>query len=366
MSSTTVLQAIRAWTGARNVVSFRRGTTAAYYAYRHCKRRLAHDDASIILPSICCPSLMNAAWAAGLTIKWADVEPDDGVLAYEAVERLLDPTVCAVLYIHLFGAVHDLTDLSALCAANGAMLIEDCAHAPGGATGPGNMAGSFGDFSVFSFMPSKVYECGGGAMSVREPVAYESILNDISSTKDSLYAMRSDHDQRTREYRDLLDDAWKCSSEDANGVDLAEAATAFTPLYLLRDEVNTLGAMIDIDKTLKPRCALAEQYEDALYGGPWRILDGWRRSGVCWRLAVQLDPGLNNLEIAAWLRREGFHASNLFRPLHVLFDRDARCTNAIDFGKRIVNLWVDSSVDSLYVDACSQSMWRAVERSLVG
>ena len=55
------------------------------------------------------------------------------------------------------------------CRSKNVLLIEDLAQALGARLPDGAAAGSVGDLSVYSFNPTKILECGGGALLIRSP-----------------------------------------------------------------------------------------------------------------------------------------------------------------------------------------------------
>jgi dTDP-4-amino-4,6-dideoxygalactose transaminase len=75
------------------------------------------------------------------------------------------PGVRAVIIPHLFGLPLDLAPVVELAARRGIAIIEDCAHCLGGKVSD-RMAGTMGDFAVFSFSYDKPISLGGGGMLV--------------------------------------------------------------------------------------------------------------------------------------------------------------------------------------------------------
>ncbi len=56
------------------------------------------------------------------------------------------------------------------------------------------------------------------------------------------------------------------------------------------------------------------------------------------------------------VRKDGFYISNLYWPLNELILPQDRCPNARTFAGRVVNLWVDDSVDINWVVRCAENL----------
>jgi len=95
-----------------------------------------------------------AAHAAGLRVRYADVDPETLVLSAESVEESLTSETRAVVVTHLYGLMAEVESIVELCRARGIAVVEDCAQAAGARRG-GRMAGTFGDAAAFSFYPTK-------------------------------------------------------------------------------------------------------------------------------------------------------------------------------------------------------------------
>jgi dTDP-4-amino-4,6-dideoxygalactose transaminase len=91
---------------------------------------------------------------AGATPVLADIDPTTALLSMASVRRCLTAKTRAVLLVHLYGQVRDMTDWQALCKAQGIHLVEDCAQAHL-ARWQGKVAGSFGVAGAYSFYPTK-------------------------------------------------------------------------------------------------------------------------------------------------------------------------------------------------------------------
>ena len=145
----------------------------------------------------------------------------------------------------------------------------------------------------------------------------------------------------------------------------ARLARHFDPL-LVRNELNA-PALADqwptLPERLERRRRLATLYARELSGGAWTLLDGWRSSGVCWRFTLLVDDPRMQQPLAAALRAAGFHASTLYPPLSICFHEPQPCPAAEAFWRRVINLWVDESVDETYVRACAQALRAAAKRT---
>jgi len=101
---------------------------------------------------------------AGASPVLVDVEFPWYTIDPEKILEVASPRTKAIIAVHLFGQPVDITGIRQICDEQGWMLIEDCAQAHG-ATWQQRKVGSFGDFSCFSFYPTKnLAAIGDGGM----------------------------------------------------------------------------------------------------------------------------------------------------------------------------------------------------------
>ena len=160
---------------------------AAYLGTASCVGVASGTDAlELALRAVCCDEgdeivasanagfyATAAARAAGLEVRYADVEPNTLTLSVETVEPALTPATRAVVVTHLYGLLADVEPIAQLCRARGIALVEDCAQAAGARRG-GRCAGTFGDAAAFSFYPTKNLAAlgdGGAVVSNDDDVA---------------------------------------------------------------------------------------------------------------------------------------------------------------------------------------------------
>lgn len=109
----------------------------------------------------------NAIVYLGADPVFCDVDPDTFNLDPEAARRALeaDPAIRVILPVHLFGQCCDMGAFRALAKEFECLLVEDAAQAHG-ACWNGEMAGSMGDASAFSFYPTKNMTTSEGGMAL--------------------------------------------------------------------------------------------------------------------------------------------------------------------------------------------------------
>ena len=349
-------------TGAAEIHWYGRAATALYRAFQLAKGLRGRTPVvEVILPSISCATPANAALLAGVVPRFADVDPGTGMPTLETIQKRWTDKTAAVVFIPLFGQTADLRPLAEWCRAKGALLIEDLAQALGALFPDGTEAGSQGDLAVYSFNPTKILECGGGALLLRNPNLVSQMVQleesdllpgEIDQTQASALALS---------YRNLhhsLVSLLRARAVENVSQAFLQIQPAFLPLYRrgMRHASALLDAWTRLGGILSHRLQNANEYQQALIGGPWRILDGWRHSGVCWRYSLLVDFPEQLVEFSEAVRRDGFHVSNLYWPVNDFFLPSDRCPNADSFARRIVNLWVDGSVDRQWVRSCANSL----------
>ena len=132
--------------GARHAVACANGTAALHLAM------LALDvkpGEAVIAPSITFLATANCARYVGADVVFADVDPDSGLMTpdtlAEALTRVGERRLRAVLPVHLRGDACDLPGLEALARDAGAVLVEDAPHAVGTTMKFGNVTENVGD-----------------------------------------------------------------------------------------------------------------------------------------------------------------------------------------------------------------------------
>jgi dTDP-4-amino-4,6-dideoxygalactose transaminase len=124
---------------------------------------------TVLCPSNTFVATPLAAISAGARVEFVDCNRDDLCMSFNDLERKVhEHRPRAVFLVHIGGHIaFDSHRIAELCAAEGILLIEDCAHAHG-ADWDGRRPGTFGDVGVWSFAPTKTISTGEGGMLVSQ------------------------------------------------------------------------------------------------------------------------------------------------------------------------------------------------------
>jgi perosamine synthetase len=108
---------------------------------------------------------------------WADIEKNTRVVSLNTIKKCITSNTKAVVVVHLYGfIIPDILDIANYCKENDILLIEDVAQAMGTKI-DNKMAGTFGDFGVFSFHSHKnMTTLGEGGMLVVNDKKYADII----------------------------------------------------------------------------------------------------------------------------------------------------------------------------------------------
>ena len=107
---------------------------------------------------------------------FVDILADSWCLDPDLVERAITPRTKAIVAVHLYGNLCDMSALLSIGEKHGIPVIEDAAEAIG-STYRGQRAGAMGKFGTFSFHGTKTLTTGEGGMFVtNDSSLYERVL----------------------------------------------------------------------------------------------------------------------------------------------------------------------------------------------
>lgn len=119
----------------------------------------------VIMPAFTIISPAQSIVTAGAVPVLVDSDPITWNMDVSQIEKKITSKTKAILVVHIYGLPADMDPVLALCQKYDLKLIEDAAEMHG-QTYKGQMCGSFGDISIFSFYPNKHITTGEGGMIV--------------------------------------------------------------------------------------------------------------------------------------------------------------------------------------------------------
>jgi dTDP-4-amino-4,6-dideoxygalactose transaminase len=163
--------------GARYGLCVANGTIALVAALQAAGVRFGDE---VIVPAYTWDGTATAVLFAGGVPVFADVDPDTYCLSVDSARQAITARTRAILPVHLAMRFTDMDRLLELARAHGLKVIEDCAHAHGGAW-RGQGAGSMGDAGCFSFQESKLMTAGeGGIVITSDLQLFEHLQSQVN------------------------------------------------------------------------------------------------------------------------------------------------------------------------------------------
>lgn len=156
--------------GTDHVVSLNSGTSALTLAMRLAG--IGPDD-EVISTAMTCTATNLPVLSLGGKLVFADVDPVNGNISAESIQKLITKKTKAILFVDWGGMPADLEEIMSIARAHDLKVIEDAAHAFG-AEYKGKKVGSIADFTCFSLQAIKHITTGdGGILTCKDPADYE-------------------------------------------------------------------------------------------------------------------------------------------------------------------------------------------------
>ena len=137
----------------------------------------SNDEVIIPAHTFCATAIPFAR--TGAKIVWADINETTFVASVDSIEELVTSRTKVIVAVHLYGLMVDMNRLMGIAEQHNILVVEDCAQALG-AEIDGKKAGTFGDFSCFSFHSHKVITTlGEGGMLGLKSVALSKQVHGL-------------------------------------------------------------------------------------------------------------------------------------------------------------------------------------------
>jgi perosamine synthetase len=148
-----------------------------YIAVKH----LIRPGQKVILSPYTIADVINMVICAGGVPVFGDIDRSSCNIDTDAVARLLNDDIGAVLVTHFYGQMAEIETLRRLCADRNVPLIEDAAQSLGARLGQ-RAAGTFGKAGIFSFGMYKNVNSFYGGMVVTEDAALAAAIRSEIAT----------------------------------------------------------------------------------------------------------------------------------------------------------------------------------------
>jgi dTDP-4-amino-4,6-dideoxygalactose transaminase len=114
------------------------------------------------------PATPNCLYWNGIQPVFCDIDPVTLNIDPDKIESLITKKTTGILGVHVFGTPCDVEKIDKIAKKHKLKIIYDAAHAFGSDVN-GKPIGMFGDISMFSFHPTKLYHTGeGGALVYKD------------------------------------------------------------------------------------------------------------------------------------------------------------------------------------------------------
>lgn len=146
--------------GLEYAITFNSGTTTLHTAL--WALGAGYGDEVIVTP-LTVISCMNAILNCNAIPVFADIDPDTFLIDPEDIRRKITPKTKAIMAVHLYGQVCNMTEIMSIAREHNLAVVEDCAQCYLG-THNGRIGGTFGDAGSWSFENSKHMTTGDGGI----------------------------------------------------------------------------------------------------------------------------------------------------------------------------------------------------------
>lgn len=167
-------------------VSVSNGTTALHLAL--VTLGIGADD-EVIVPNLTFAASANAAIYCGAKPVLCEISKDTWCIDASEIEKLITRRTKAIMPVHLYGQMSNMSEIMNLANKYNLLVIEDCAEAIGSKY-RGSNAGTFGHAATFSFFGNKTITTGEGGMVLfkdKDLAEKAKVLRDHGMNKERRY-----------------------------------------------------------------------------------------------------------------------------------------------------------------------------------
>tara|TARA_R110002020_G_scaffold338742_2_gene554037 strand:- start:886 stop:2097 length:1212 start_codon:yes stop_codon:yes gene_type:complete len=233
--------------GSKFAITFNSGTTTLHAALEAFG--VGYGDEVIVTP-LTVISCMNAILYCGAIPVFADIDKDTFLIDPEDIKRKITNKTKAIMPVHLYGQVCDMTQIMQIANDHDLFVLEDCAQCYLG-THKGALAGTIGHVGSWSFENSKHLTCGDGGIITAND---EALADKIRKLNCQGFRTATAINGKIRVSKDTFQDpAFKRHDSFGYMYRLPEVAAAMA-----------LGQLEKIDWFINKRTQMAEMYTEVI------------------------------------------------------------------------------------------------------
>ena len=151
-----------------NLALFNNGTLALEMGFK----ALGFEGGEVITTPFTFVATSHALVRIGAKPIFADIDPETLCLSPAAAEKMITPRTRAIVPVHVYGNRCDVEGFGLLREKYGVRIVYDAAHAFG------TDFHKYGDMSMFSFHPTKLFHsCEGGLLVFRDPSLQQKLFD---------------------------------------------------------------------------------------------------------------------------------------------------------------------------------------------
>ncbi len=150
---------LREYLNAPNISLFNNGTIALMTAIQSLRLQ-----GEVITTPFTFPATTHVLPWNNIDPVFCDIHPERLTIDYDKIESLITARTSAILGVHVYGVPCHVDEIQQIADSHGLKVIYDAAHAFT-TEYKGKPIGSYGDITMFSFHPTKLFHTGeGGAL----------------------------------------------------------------------------------------------------------------------------------------------------------------------------------------------------------
>jgi dTDP-4-amino-4,6-dideoxygalactose transaminase len=309
----------------------------------------------ILVPVNICAIAVLGLIAAGARPMLHDVSAETGNTTLDHLDAAWRPTTAGLLAVHNFGQPLDMAGIVGWARQRQLRVIEDTCNALG-ATAQDVPVGTLGDAAIYSFGSGKIADAGeGGAVTASSAATAARLERAIAAMPQLADAARGASAEMERNLRQLR-------NEDPQPASQRRAYQAYLPHLVTKLDAAGAAAidrvLSDLPENISRRRQMARLWRDHLAQADVELGDISPESAP-WRYNIRVDAAKRDAVVRE-LRASGHSASTWYPPIDDMFTGDVATLDdypgARAFAARVINLWVDESVDEQRIAAASATI----------